>query len=76
MLDVQALAKLTHKDEIVAALAASFAFGHKAIATLTPANTFEVLKSNEPGLQTRAHYLRLPWLMHLIITGRWWSICA
>lgn len=51
--DMAAIAKLTQKDEIVAALAASFAFGHKAIATLTPANTFEVLKSNEPGLQTR-----------------------
>ncbi|MFP5248228.1 MAG: DinB family protein, partial [Acidobacteriota bacterium] len=32
----------------------SFRFGHKAIATLTPANAFEVLHSNEPGLQTRA----------------------
>jgi uncharacterized damage-inducible protein DinB len=52
--DAGAIAKLTNKDEIVAALAASFAFGHKAIATLTPANAFEVLKSNEPGLQTRA----------------------
>jgi len=52
--DVAAIAKLTQKDEIVAALAASFAFGHKAIATLTLANAFEVLKSNEPGLQTRA----------------------
>ncbi len=52
--DVGAIAKLTNKDEIVAALAASFAFGHKAISTLTAANAFEVLKSNEPGLQTRA----------------------
>jgi len=52
--DVGAIAKLANKDEIVAALAASFAFGHKAISTLTPANAFEVLKSNEPGLQTRA----------------------
>jgi uncharacterized damage-inducible protein DinB len=51
--DVAALAKLTQKDEIVAALAASFAFGHKAIATLTTANVFEPLKSPEPGLQTR-----------------------
>jgi uncharacterized damage-inducible protein DinB len=52
--DVQAIVKLSNKDEIVAALAASFAFGHKAISTLTTANAFEVLKSNEPGLQTRA----------------------
>ncbi len=52
--DTSALAKLTNKDEVVAALAASFAFGHKAINTLTPENAFEVLKSPEPGLQTRA----------------------
>jgi uncharacterized damage-inducible protein DinB len=52
--NVGAIVKLTQKDEIVAALAASFAFGHKAISTLTAANAFEVLKSNEPGLQTRA----------------------
>jgi uncharacterized damage-inducible protein DinB len=51
--DMKGIQKLTQKDEIVAALAASFAFGHKAISTLTTANAFEVLKSNEPGLQTR-----------------------
>jgi hypothetical protein len=49
-----AIAKLTNKADIVAALAASFAFAHKAIATLTPANAFEVVQSSEPGLQTRA----------------------
>ena len=52
--DMSAIQKLTTKDEIVAALAASFAFGHKAIDTLTTENAFEVLKSPEPGLQTRA----------------------
>jgi uncharacterized damage-inducible protein DinB len=52
--DVAAMAKLTKKDEIVAALAGSFAYGHKAIASLTVANAFEVVKSPEPGLQTRA----------------------
>ena len=46
--------KLTKKDDVVAALAGSFAFAHKAIATLTPANSFEVIKSPEPGFQTRA----------------------
>lgn len=35
------LPKLTSKDEIVAALEASFAFDHKAIGTLTTANAFE-----------------------------------
>ncbi|MGA3034467.1 MAG: DinB family protein [Terracidiphilus sp.] len=52
--DPQSLLKLTKKDDVVAALAGSFAFGHKAIATLTPANAFEVIKSPEPGFQTRA----------------------
>jgi len=52
--DVRALAKLTSKDDVVAALAGSFRFAHEAIATLTPANAFEVVKTPEPGLQTRA----------------------
>ena len=43
--DVRALGKLTSKDDVVAALAGSFRFGHKAIATLTPANAFEVVKT-------------------------------
>jgi uncharacterized damage-inducible protein DinB len=52
--DVKAIGSLTKKDDIVAALAGSFAFGRKAVATITAANAFEVLKSQEPGLQTRA----------------------
>jgi hypothetical protein len=40
-IDPTTLPKLTSKDEIVAALAASFAFDHKAIGTLTAANAFE-----------------------------------
>lgn len=52
--NVQALANLTSKDDVVAALAGSFAFGHKAIATLTPANAFESVKTPEPGVYTRA----------------------
>ena len=52
--DPHAILKLTKKDDVVAALAGSFAFGHKAIAMLTPANAFEVVKSPEPGIQTRA----------------------
>jgi uncharacterized damage-inducible protein DinB len=52
--DPRAILKLTKKEDVVAALAASFAFAHKAIATLTPANAFEVIKSPEPGFQTRA----------------------
>jgi hypothetical protein len=52
--DVKALGKLTSKDDVVAALAASFAFAHKAIATITPANAFEVVKAGEPEIPTRA----------------------
>jgi uncharacterized damage-inducible protein DinB len=51
--DMDGLPKLTKKDDVVAALAGSFAFAHKAIATLTPANAFEVVKLPEPGLWTR-----------------------
>jgi len=52
--DPQAISKLTKKEDVVAALAGSFAFAHKAVATLTLANAFEVVKSPEPGFQTRA----------------------
>lgn len=51
--DVKGIEKLTAKDDVVAALAASFAYAHKAIATITAANAFEVIKSPEPGFQTR-----------------------
>jgi hypothetical protein len=40
-IDVKALGELKDKDKIIAALEESFAFTHKAIATLTPANAFE-----------------------------------
>jgi len=52
--DLRAIAKLTSRDDVVAALANSFAFAHKSIATLTAANAFEVVKTPEPGLQTRS----------------------
>ncbi len=41
--DLASIEKLKGKDEIVAALAASFAAVHKANATLTAANSFEVV---------------------------------
>jgi uncharacterized damage-inducible protein DinB len=53
-MDVKDLDKMTGKDEAVAALAASFAFAHKAVATLTPQNAFVVIKSPEPGFATNA----------------------
>jgi len=51
--EVAGIGKLTKKEDVVAALAGSFAFGHKAIATLTAANAFEVVKLDEPGMWTR-----------------------
>ena len=51
--DMKGMAKLTDKDAIVAALAGSFAFGHKAIATITKENAFTVIKGAD-GLDTRA----------------------
>ena len=48
--DVRAISELKDKDKIVAALAASFAYTHKAIGTLTSANAFESVR----GAQTRA----------------------
>jgi len=51
--DTDGLPKLTKKDDVVAALAGSFAFAHKAIATLTLANAFETVKLQEPGIWTR-----------------------
>jgi len=51
--DMQAIGKITAKDEAVAALAGSLAFGHKAIATITAANAFETIKGAD-GMTTRA----------------------
>jgi len=51
--DMKTMAKLTAKDDIVGTLAASFAFGHKAIATITKENAFLVIKGAD-GLDTRA----------------------
>jgi len=51
--DVSAIEKLTKKEDVVAALTGSFAYAHKAIATITAANAFEVVKSPEPANPTR-----------------------
>ena len=42
--DVKAIASLTDKDQIVAALQASFVFAHKAFANLTAKNAFESVR--------------------------------
>lgn len=49
--DVKAIGALKTKDEIVDALAASFAFGHKALAALTPENEEDPLDID--GLKTK-----------------------
>jgi DinB superfamily len=51
--DVKKIETLTSKDDAVAALAGSFAFAHKAIATITAANAFETIKGVD-GMHTRA----------------------
>ena len=45
--DTKAIGSLKSKDEIVAALAASFAFAHKAMASLTAQNAFESVKGDD-----------------------------
>jgi hypothetical protein len=40
--DVKGIEKLTNKEDVVAALAGSFAFAHKAIATLTPTTSASI----------------------------------
>ncbi len=51
--DVKSLSGLKTKEEIVSALAASFVFAHKAVATITPANAYETIKGVD-GMETRA----------------------
>lgn len=43
--DLQAIAAMTSKEDIVKAAKASIEFGHKAAATLTPANAWEAVRS-------------------------------
>jgi hypothetical protein len=51
--DMKALADIKTKDQAVEALAASFKFAHKAIATITPENAFLPIKPID-GQGTRA----------------------
>jgi uncharacterized damage-inducible protein DinB len=41
--DVAAIANLTSKDDLVKALKDSFAYGHLAIASITPQNAFQIV---------------------------------
>ena len=51
--EMKSIEALTKKDDIVAAFAASFAFAHKAVATITAQNAFVTIKGVD-GMQTRA----------------------
>ena len=50
--DVKAIGSLTGKEQAVAALQASFAFAHKAVATITMENAFVAVKPVD-GYSTR-----------------------
>lgn len=51
--DVKAIADLKTKEELVKALADSFAYAHRSLPSITAANAFEVIKGAD-GLHTRA----------------------
>jgi hypothetical protein len=51
--DVQAIGKLTSKDDILKALADTFAFAHKAVANVTAANAFDAVQGRPGSNQTR-----------------------
>lgn len=50
--DMKTINTMTKKEDCVAVLAKSFAFAHKAIATITPQNAFEPIKPVD-GMKTR-----------------------
>jgi uncharacterized damage-inducible protein DinB len=45
--DVKAIGSMTSKEDLVKALAASFAYAHKQIATMTAANAFASVKGDQ-----------------------------
>jgi uncharacterized damage-inducible protein DinB len=51
--DMKAIGAMTKKEDLVAAAAASFAFAHKAVATITAENAFLAIKGAD-GMNTRA----------------------
>jgi uncharacterized damage-inducible protein DinB len=52
--DVKAIGSMTSKDDLVKALAASFAYGHQQIATLTAENAFASTKGDQTKASTVA----------------------
>ena len=51
--DMKSISAMTTKDQLVPALAASFVFAHKAVATITMGNAFETIEGAD-GMKTRA----------------------
>jgi hypothetical protein len=51
--DVAAIGKLTTKDDILKAMADTFAFAHKAVANVTAANAFDAVQGRPGSNQTR-----------------------
>ena len=51
--DMKGIEKLTKKEDVVKVLASSFAYAHRAIATITAENAFVVIKGAD-GMNTRA----------------------
>lgn len=51
--DIKSLSSMKTKDEIVAALQASFAYAHQQVATITPANAYTGIEGVD-GMHTRA----------------------
>jgi uncharacterized damage-inducible protein DinB len=51
--DARAVSKLTTKDELLKAAADSFAYAHRAVATITPENAYVAIEGVD-GLHTRA----------------------
>ena len=73
--DPKSIDSLTTKEELLKAAADSFAYAHKALATITPENAYTTIDGVD-GLHTRsviASFISAP---DTTTTGRWWSICA
>jgi uncharacterized damage-inducible protein DinB len=51
--DARAISKLTTKDELLKAAAGSFAYAHKALASITPENSYVAIDGVD-GLHTRS----------------------
>ncbi len=75
--DVNAIANLTSKDDLVKALKDSFAYGHTAIATITPQNAFQIVELQRIGATDAwSRWPQAPSPTRATTTASWWSTCA